>query len=153
MDVVPVLRWIHALAGAAWFGDVLTIVFVLIPVLGRAEPDRQRWMLNNVFPRIFRVASVLIATVLLAGLLLNLAMAGWRVDWDQLTGTPWGRSILIGGILGGLLGMFHFVAERKLEPMVTDENTDLDAVMRRMKLIPRIGLGILVVVISLMILA
>lgn len=153
MDVVPVLRWIHALAGAAWFGEVLTIVFVLIPVLGRAEPDRQRWMLNNVFPRIFRVASVLIATVLLAGLLLNLAMAGWRVDWDQLTGTPWGRSILIGGILGGLLGMFHFVAERKLEPMVTDENTDLDAVMRRMKLIPRIGLGILVVVISLMILA
>lgn len=153
MDVVPVLRWIHALAGAAWFGEVLTIVFVLISVLGRAEPERQRWILNNVFPRIFHVASVLIATALVAGLLLNLAMSGWRIDWDQLTGTPWGRSILIGGILGGLLGMFHFVAERKLEPMVTDENTDLDAVMRRLKLIPRIGLGILVVVISLMILA
>ncbi len=153
MEIVPVLRWIHALAGAAWFGEVFTIVFVLIPVLGRAGPDRQRWILNNVFPRIFHVASALIATALVAGLLLNLAMAGWRIDWDQLTGTPWGRSILVGGILGGLLGMFHFVAERKLEPMFTDENTDLDAVMRRLKLIPRIGLSILVVVISLMVLA
>ncbi len=153
MDVVPVLRWIHTLAGAAWFGEVLTVVFVLIPVLARAEPTHQRWILNNIFPRVFRVASVLIVTVLVAGLLLNLAMSGWRIDWDRLTGTSWGRSILIGGILGGLLGMFHFVAERKLEPMVTNEDTDLDAVMRRLKLIPRIGLGILAVVLSFMILA
>lgn len=153
MEVVPVLRWIHALAGAAWFGEVVAVVFVLVPVLTRAEPERQRWILATVFPKVFRLASVLIATVLLAGLLLNLAMVGWRVDWDQLTGTPWGRSILIGGLLGGALGMFHFVAERKLEPMVTDEDVDLDRVIRRVRVIPIVGLSILVVVISLMVLA
>ncbi len=128
-------------------------MFVLVPTVTRAEPDRQRWILANLFPRLFRLASVLIATVLLAGILLNLAMSGWAIDWETLTGTPWGRSILIGGVLGGALGLFHFVAERKLEPMVTDEGVDLDLVIRRLKVVPRVGLIILVVVLSLMILA
>lgn len=153
MDIVTVLRWLHALAGAAWFGEVIVIVFVLVPTVTRAAPDRQRWLLANIFPRMFRLASVLIATVLIAGLLLNLAMSGWAVDWEMLTTTRWGRSILIGGILGGALGIFHFVAERKLEPMVTDEAADLDVVIRRLKLVPTVGLTILVVVISLMVLA
>lgn len=153
MDMVTVLRWLHALAGAAWFGEVIVIVFVLVPTVTRAAPDRQRWLLATIFPRMFRLASVLIAIVLIAGLLLNLAMFGWAVDWETLTTTRWGRSILIGGILGGALGIFHFVAERKLEPMVTDEDVDLDVVIRRLKLIPSVGLIILVVVVSLMVLA
>lgn len=132
---------------------MIVIVFVLVPTVTRAAPDRQRWLLANIFPRMFRLASVLIATVLIAGLLLNLAMSGWAVDWEMLTTTRWGRSILIGGILGGALGIFHFVAERKLEPMVTDEAADLDVVIRRLKLVPTVGLTILVVVISLMVLA
>lgn len=110
-------------------------------------------MLAQIFPRLFRLASVLIATVLLAGLLLNLAMQGWRIDGELLFGTSWGRSIVVGGILGGALGMFHFVAERKLEPMVTSDDVDLAEVVRRLKLVPRVGLAILVVVISLMVLA
>lgn len=89
MNIVSTLRWIHALAGAAWFGEVMVIVFVLVPTVTRAEPDRQRWILANLFPRLFRLASVLVATVLLAGILLNLAMSGWSVDWETLTGTPW----------------------------------------------------------------
>ncbi len=133
--------------------EVVAVVFVLVPVLTRAEPERQRWILATIFPKVFRLASILIGTVLVAGLLLNLAMSGWRVDWDQLTQTPWGRSILIGGLLGGALGTFHFVAERKLEPMVTDEDVDLDRVIRRIRVIPIVGLSILTVVISLMVLA
>lgn len=77
-------------------------------------------------------------------------MVGRLGDADR---HPLGRSILIGGLLGGALGLFHFVAERKLEPMVTDEGVDLDLVIRRLKIIPRVGLVILVVVLSLMILA
>jgi putative copper export protein len=153
MDIVTVLRWLHALAGAAWFGEVIVIVFVLVPTVTRAEPERQRWLLAPIFPRMSRLDSVLIATVLIAGLLLNLAMSGWAVDWETLTTTRWGRSILIGGILGGALGIFHFVAERKLDPMVTEEDVDLDVVIRRLKLIPTVGLTILVVVVSLMVLA
>ena len=153
MDIVTVLRWLHALAGAAWFGEVIVIVFVLVPTVTRAEPDRQRWLLATIFPRMFRLASILIAMVLIAGLLLNLAMSGWAVDWETLTTTRWGRSILIGGILGGALGIFHFVAERKLEPMVTDDDVDLDVVIRRLRLIPTVGLIILVVVVGLMVLA
>lgn len=153
MDLTSVLRWAHALAGAAWFGEVMVIAFVLVPVVARSTPDRQKWMLATVFPRLFRLTSVLIATALLAGLLLNLALQGWRIDVDLLFGTRWGMMIVIGGILGGALGIFHFVAEQKLEPMVTSEDIDLDEVVRRLKIVPRVGLAILVVVISLMILA
>jgi uncharacterized membrane protein len=155
VDVVNVLRWAHLIAGAAWLGEVVVVVFVLVPVVVRADEANQRWMLATVFPMVFRLASVLIILVLTAGALLNLAMSNWSVDLDALTGTTGGRFILIGGLLGLALGVFHFVAERKLEPMAVGaiEGAEIEKLIDRLRYVPRLGLVVLVVVFSLMVLA
>lgn len=143
------LRWIHVATGAAWLGEVVAVNFVLVPVLLRAGRDRQRWMLATVFPRVFHLASWLAVPAVLSGALLNLSMTGWRLDWELLTTTRWGLSILIGGTLGLALTLFHFVIESRLEGVVTDtESSDeaLDGVMARLRTVPRYGLGVLIVV-------
>lgn len=139
--------------GAAWLGEVIVVGFVLVPLLARLDHERQNWFLATVFPRIFRLASVLIVTTLLAGAALNLAMSGWAIDWERLTGTRWGRSILIGGLLGLTLGLFHFVAESRLEPMVraAGRGVGVETIVRRLQIIPRIGLFILLAVFAFMV--
>jgi hypothetical protein len=152
MDVVSVLRWVHLLAGAAWLGEVATISFVLVPLLRRANIDRQRWLLANLFPRLFQLASALIVLVLAAGALLNLAMTDWSVDWTWLTASDSGRRVLIGGALGLLLGLFHFIAEQRLAPMAQQagHGIGVERMVRRLQLIPRVGLVVLLVVFVLM---
>ena len=152
MDIVPTLRWVHLLAGAAWLGEVATINFVLVPMLSRADDDRKRWLLANLFPRLFRLASVLIVVVLTAGALLNLAMFDWSVDWAWLTGTGRGRRLLVGGALGLLLGLFHFGAEQRLAPMAqrAGQGIGVEQMVRRLQIIPRVGLAVLVVIFVLM---
>jgi hypothetical protein len=106
---------------------VIAVVFVVVPALTRAEPAVRAWMLRNVFPRIF------------------------RIDPGALFGTRWGRSILVGGTLGLLLGLFHFFVEDRLENAAVRAGDDpaLDeGLVRRLRVIPRVGLGVLVVVIG-----
>lgn len=148
-------RWLHVVAGGAWLGEVVVITFVLVPMLGKLEPDRRTWMISTLFPRLFRLASVLIFGALVGGALLHLSMTDWRVDMDLLTGTRWGRLVATGGTLGLALGLFHYVAESKLEPMARDVaiTGETDLIVKRLKVIPRVGLGILVVVFTTMILA
>lgn len=143
------LRWIHIATGAAWLGEVVAVNFVLVPVLLRANRERQRWMLATIFPRIFHLASWLAVPAVVFGALLNLAMTGWRIDWDLLLTTRWGLSIVIGGTLGLLLTLFHFLVENRIEKVVTDtEASDevLDGVMSKLRIVPRYGLLVLVLV-------
>jgi len=144
-----IIRWIHIATGAAWLGEVVAVNFVLVPILLRATRERQRWMLATIFPRIFHLASWLAVPAIVFGALLNLSMTDWRVDWDLLLTTRWGLSILIGGTLGLVLTLFHFVVESRLEGVVTNSAaTDeaLDGVMGRLTVIPRVGLVVLVLV-------
>lgn len=123
--------------------------FVLVPLLLKSERTRQRWLLANLFPRIFHLASWLAVPAVVFGALLNLSMTGWRPDWQLLTTTRWGWSILIGGTLGLLLTLFHFVVESRIENVVTDDETSdevLDTVMSRLAVVPRYGLAVLVLV-------
>jgi uncharacterized membrane protein len=152
-----ILRWIHVLAGAAWLGEVVVINFVLVPTLVRLGADKRGWFLAAIFPRIFRLASVLSLTVLLAGAALNLSMSGWQLDVaiKRLATPRWGWSILVGGLLGLGLTLFHFVVERRLHPLVeaARENPGGEAfvlILSRLQIIPRIGLGILLLILLLM---
>jgi hypothetical protein len=86
----------------------------------------------------------------LAGAALNLSMNGWQIDTAivRLTSSRWGWSILIGGLLGLGLTLFHFVAEHRLEPHVLAAREDPDSeaftlILRRLRIIPRAGLGVL----------
>ena len=146
-----VARWFHVGAGGAWFGEVLVVVFILVPIVRRATPDRRSWFLATVFTRVFRLASVLSATAVVTGGLLWLSTNDWHLNLDRLVSERWGLSILVGGALGLGLTLFHFVAERKLEPMAVRAGSggiDDEVLVRRLTIIPRVGLGILVVILG-----
>lgn len=144
-----VLRWVHIGAGSAWLGEVVVVVFVLVPVLIKMTAERRIWMLKTVFPRIFRLASVLSLTAVLAGAGLYLAMNDWNLNLERLVSGQWGLSILIGGTLGLALTVFHFVVEGKLEPVLlaaSEGDLEDERIVRFLAIVPRIGLGVLVVV-------
>ena len=125
-------------------------MFVLVPIVTRLEASARASYVGTVFPRIFRVASVSVALVLLSGVGLNYALTGWRDIGAYIQSTP-GTFVTIGGVRGLLLGLFHFVIEARIEKRVLRlvdqvEGPELDNLMRYLRLIPRIGLGILVIV-------
>lgn len=160
MTIANVLRWIHILAGASWLGEVLVINFILVPVLARLEPGKRGWFLAAIFPRIFRLASALSLTAVLAGAALNLSLNDWNLNATvaRLTSSRWGWSILIGGLLGLGLTLFHFTVERRLEPHVlaAQEESDSEAfamIVRRLRIIPRAGLAVLLLTFLLMMIA
>ncbi len=150
------LRWVHVLAAGAWLGEVVVVVFVLAPILHRVGPDRRGWFLETVFPRIFRLASILSVTVLLAGAGLYLAMSNWQLNLHRLVSGRWGLAILIGGSLGVGLTLFHFFAESRLEGVARaaeEETVDQPALVRRLTVIPRFGLAILILIFGAMVFA
>jgi uncharacterized membrane protein len=160
MTIANLLRWIHVIAGAAWLGEVAVVCFLLVPILAHLDKDKRTWFLAAVFPRVFRLASVLSLTTILAGAALNLSLNGWRVDvaFARLTSTRWGWSILVGGFLGLSLTFFHHVLEHRFEPHVLGTHDDPDdaefaVIVRRLQIIPRVGLGVLVLTFLLMMFA
>jgi hypothetical protein len=84
-------------------------------------------------------------------------MNGWQLDVaiNRLASSRWGWSILVGGLLGLGLALFHFIVERRLQPFVVaaGENPDEETfslIVRRLQIIPRVGLGILLLIFLLM---
>ena len=160
MNPINLFRWIHILAAATWLGEVIVINVILVPVLGQLKAENRKWFMAAIFPRIFQLASVAVATALLSGAALNLSMSGWQVGKaiTRLSSGRWGISILIAGTLGLTLGLFHFFAESRLEPQITagddgDESVDFAAVLRHLTILPRVGLGILLTIFFLMMFA
>jgi uncharacterized membrane protein len=154
MSLFTVVRWIHVLSAAAWLGEVVTVAFVLVPAAIRLTGGDRAAFISRVFPGVFRLASVLAAMTLAAGAWLNYLITGWR-NLDAYFGSMGGRAILAGAFLGLALGLFHFIVESRLEPKASsllasaDEKT-LEQISRFLTLVPRVGLGILLVILVLM---
>lgn len=144
-----IVRWLHILSGAAWLGAVAMVVFVLVPSLHQLDEQQRGWFLKTVFPRVFRLASVLSVAVVTTGLALYLERFGWRLQLEPLVSTRWGWSILTGGTLALFLTGFHFLAEGRLAPHVKGGGTTpVDPrVMSVLRIAPRVGLTILVTVV------
>lgn len=141
-----VVRWIHVIAATAWFGEVVTINFVLVPMLVRLRGAERTQMLASVFPRLFRLASYLAGTALATGLalFLNKFWGHWHLLWS----TPIGLYTLVGACLGTMLAVFHFIVEPRLDGMicVAADNADFeltDKVVRVLRTVPRVGLGVI----------
>ena len=149
-----VVRWIHILGGAAWLGEVITVNFVIMPIVaGSVMQDRKRYM-TAVFPLVFRLASVLSLVTVGAGLTLHYLVTGWS-DLDLYFSTARGLAILAGALLGLLLTLFHFTMERRLEPQLEaldDDSSEeeVQSILRYLRVIPRIGLGVMVLIFLLM---
>lgn len=58
MHLLNVVRWIHIISGVAWLGEVATVNFVLLPALLNTRKEDRGIFIRQVFPRVFRLASV-----------------------------------------------------------------------------------------------
>lgn len=149
-----IIRWLHLIAASAWFGEVVLINFVLIPLMGQVETNNRNELLQKLFPKIFRLASVLSALTVITGVVL----LGFRLDWQfqNILETSWGVKILIGGSLGILLTLFHFFMEEKLGKRIglSSDNPELaDDIHLKLKIVPRMGLLVITSIMTIMTLA
>lgn len=148
-----IIRTIHQLAAALWLGEVLVLNFILLPVLSKYEGDLRRRVITSIFPRVFKLASILSATVVITGLYMVFYLTNGNLQ--ILLNGRWGLSILIGGSLGIMLTIFHFFLEDKLAKKIMlgkqGDHEKLAEVHLKMKVVPRIGLTILMLIFLLMI--
>ena len=145
-DLYLYVRWIHVLAASAWFGEVVAINFILIPSLSSYEGEARKGFLNRVFPRVFRMASILSATAGVTGAVLLYHHVGFALP--TLFETRWGRLIAIGGTLGLVLTLFHFFLENHLARRVGVGRDEISAeqvedVHGKLRIVPRIGLVVI----------
>lgn len=155
--MIKIFRVLHFLSGAVWLGEVLTINFVLLPALRDLPTDRKPEFIRTIFPRLFKLASILALTAVFSGAVLVTLSAGWEKVLLQPF-NRWGAAILVGGILGLLLTAFHLVVESKLQPLVRSlskegDAEDLNRLLRFLDLVPRAGLGVILVITFLMVAA
>lgn len=159
-DLMFVVRLIHTVAGISWLGEVLVINLVLIPALIRVKPANRIFLLETVFPPLFRLATVLGGLAIASGA----GLVAWftKLQPGMLFATSWGWSITIGGVLLLVLYTFHLVQESRLEESLASNlvaatqanDTQMMALLlRRLAIIPRLGMAVLVTGIVLMIAA
>ncbi|MCB9760301.1 MAG: DUF4149 domain-containing protein [Alphaproteobacteria bacterium] len=146
MSEYLMIRWVHVIAATAWFGEVVTINFVLIPALVRLPRPEATRFLAAVFPIVFRLASVLSAVAVLSG--ATLAWQRYGATPEVLWTTTYGRLFSVGATLGLLLTGFHFVLEPRLDSMICTAAAkgDLelsDKVIRLLCVVPRVGLVVI----------
>jgi uncharacterized membrane protein len=150
MNLLNIVRWVHIISGVAWLGEVVTINFVLLPALLKMEKDNRGPFIRQIFPRVFRLASVLSVSAILSGALMSYLITGWK-DLGPLLGSRWGIGILAGGSLGLALTLFHFLAESRLEPVaIKADQADIEKIISILKVVPRVGLGVIALVVVLM---
>lgn len=152
-DLLFTIRFVHVVAGIGWIGEVATVAFVLVPALRRTDAAGARALLEVVFPRVFRLATLLGGAAVISGLILLLFGPG---GLERAFSTAWGTRILMGGALGGVLFGFHLWMEPRLERRLQarlfagGELHDDDPAERILVLVPRVGLLILLAVVALM---
>jgi uncharacterized membrane protein len=153
MNITNIVRWVHIISGVAWLGEVITINFVLFPALIKISRESRGKFIRQIFPRIFQLASILSLTAIVSGTAMSYLITGWR-DLSELLNTRWGLGIIIGGSLAFLLTLFHFFVESRLEPLATtaDEGSEIDIekIIAVLRIVPRIGMIILVLIVLLM---
>lgn len=150
------VRWVHLFSATAWLGEVVTINFVLVPVLLRMKEGERIPFLAGLFPSLFRLASWLSGTAVLSGAVL-ITRRHWG-NWSVLWTTGSGRYLLAGATLALGLAIFHFILEPRLEGMIctAEENEDIEltqTIVRRLKIVPRTGMVVLVAAFWLMMVA
>ena len=150
MNLLVISRWIHILAGLAWVGEVITINYVIVPALKSLPEENQANFISSVFPRVFRLATILALLSTLAGFLTAYFVVDWK-DIPNLISTPWGIGIFGGAFLSVLLVLFHLVLERRIKPLVVDaDQGSVERIIHLLGIIPRVGLGVILVISLLM---
>ena len=146
-EVVTIIRWIHVMSATAWFGEVLVLNVILIPAMSQMAGTARREYMNAVFTRVFRLASILSGTAVIAGLSLLLIMT--EGDLTILPESRWGIFIMTGGGLALLIASFHFFMEQKLAAKIgvgdceVSPDDEEDDPHGKLNIVPRVALLIL----------
>lgn len=154
-DVRFAVRLVHIITGVGWLGEVFAVNFVLLPAVARAEPGKGGPMLAAIFPRVFRLATALGGLAIISGAVAFVITTDWQVA--AALGSSWGQRIALGGILGGALFVFHLIQESAWEGSLAsrivasvDDPARSQALLRRLRILPAVGMVILLVSITLM---
>lgn len=158
MPVEPMvaLRWLHVLAGAAWFGEVL-VINILVSGLRNADASEHDYLYGHLLPNLFKLATILSLTAVLSGTALVHTHLGG--DWAQLFRSErWNVAIMVGGGLAWAMTFFHLFIERAIARRSGFDPRDSPTAMARMhvvlSIIPRGALLVLTaVMVSMMIAA
>ncbi|MBI4929313.1 MAG: hypothetical protein HY841_01005 [Bacteroidetes bacterium] len=154
-DFFPTIKMLHLFFASCWLGEVMVINFIMTPALGKYNKEGKSEMLVTIFPKLFRMASILSAITIITG--TSLLWFYTKFNFEILMQGHW-RIILIGGTLGLLLTLFHFFLEARvtnlLAPNEKNYNYENHAlVYGRLKIIPRIGLVVITTIFFLMMFA
>ncbi|MCW5875337.1 MAG: hypothetical protein KIS85_00520 [Anaerolineales bacterium] len=148
---INIARWIHILAFAAWLGEICLMAFVFMPQVSKMPLETRKLFMTRIFPSISRLASHLIAATMLSGLWLNYLMTGWR-NMGAYLSSRHGLLVLAGGGLGMIITLVHFGVLGQFEARFAGGDQD-PAILRRMQLVPRIGLVVISLAFILMMVA
>lgn len=152
------IRWIHILSATAWFGEVVVINFVLIPVLSNLNQATREIIVVKLFPKIFNLASILASTALVSGAFLFWLISDGNFNYFFTSGNR-GIALLIGMSLGTLLTFFHFFMENRMAKKIgivakQSDQRIVEDIHLRLKIVPRLGLLVITTIaISMMIAA
>lgn len=155
-----IVRYLHIVAGVGWLGEVMVINLVLVPALKSAKATERIALLEIVFPRLFRLASVLGGLAVVTGAVL----LAWYTQLQPhlLLASRWGWFVATGGLLAFLLYLFHLFQESKMEHTLMSnlvvaiqagDSQAMATMLRRLAILPRAGMAALLVAVLLMVAA
>lgn len=104
------VEWLFLLALALWVGGLLFSAVILLPAIWRYESAERGHILAAVLPRFSVIALMSAVAAALSG---TFNASTLLTSWSQLTGTPYGRALLVGLLLLiAMLGMGVYRAAR-----------------------------------------
>ena len=95
-----VLDWLYLASRSAWLGSLTYLGYILLPLLTGIEQDRQASLLTAILRRFQPLLLGTVGILLVSGLYLSESSI---FDPRQLTGDPYGRSLLVTLVLVGLM--------------------------------------------------
>ena len=97
--LVGAVQWLHILFGIFWFGSVLTLTFVVLPVLARAPQPGKQTLVGALEQQLHRLLPPIAGTTILLGLLRG-TLLGPVTSLEFALGTAYGRTWLAAFVLG-----------------------------------------------------
>ena len=98
MWVVILIRWLHIFLGIFWFGSMLYVGLVLVPVLRRLPLEQQRTISGPINEQAGRVLFPVSILVIILGLVQGIFLGPIR-SLDYLVGTSYGLTFLIAALV------------------------------------------------------
>jgi putative copper resistance protein D len=108
---------VHLLAGGIWLGGLVPLAWLVVQTL-RSQSERWFVLLWNALARFSRMGYVAVALVALTGIVNTILLVG---SIDDLTGTPYGRVLVIKVALFLLLVAVAIINRFALVPWISRE--------------------------------